>query len=84
MEKRKQEDVRKSKGVPVAVVTYTLSEEELLISKGCFRGPRHCRNAATRKKHLKTDQVSFYLPLTKGGIIFSRVLDMEHLPGRSP
>lgn len=41
------------------------------MSKGCFRGPIHCRNAATRKRPLKTDQVSFYLPSAKGGIIFS-------------
>nr|WP_321024015.1 transposase domain-containing protein [Eisenbergiella porci] len=53
--------------------------EKLSYVEGCFRGPRHCRNATTRKRHLKTDQVSFYLPSTKGGIIFSRVLDMEHL-----
>lgn len=51
------------------------------MSKSCSRGPRHCRNAATRKRKLKTDQVYLYLPSIKGGIIFSQVLAMEHLPG---
>ena len=37
------------------------------------------RNAATRKRELKTDQVCLYLPSIKGGIIFSQVLAMEHL-----
>lgn len=49
------------------------------MSKSCSRGPRHCRNAANRKRKLKTDQVYLYLPSIKGGIIFSQVLAMEHL-----
>ena len=49
------------------------------MSKSCSRGPRHCRNAATKKRKLKADQVYLYLPSIKGGIIFSQVLAMEHL-----
>lgn len=53
------------------------------MSKSCFRGPGNCRNVATRKSHLKTDQVCLYLLSTKDGIIFSQVLAMEHLQNSS-
>ena len=43
------------------------------MSKSSSRGPRRLRNAATRKRKLKTDQVCLYLPSIKGGIIFSQV-----------